>query len=208
MPHIYSSLQGYPGRWVHLLESGSDLTMTELLERMDCTFGDVHKYDTMIRSLYKIRQKEGESVKEYMLQIHRAVAVIHHAYPDRVTNQGKNLARDQFYHGLSPSLCNTLRFTMVELPKREQVNTSFDMLYMLAKKMEARQPSHPHKSWPGSSDAYRDKYQRYPAPVGWIAMLEEEKLLPPDPELPDSEAPKLDQIEGLSLRITQAMNHY
>ena len=92
--------------------------------------------------------------------------------------------------------------------EREQVNTSFDTLYMLAKKMEAQQPSHPHRSGPGSSDAYRDMYQRYPAPMGWIVMLEEGELLPPDPELPDSEAPKLDQIEGLSLRMTQAMDYF
>ena len=39
-------------------------------------------------------------------------------------------------------------------------------------------------------------------------MLEEEELLPPDPESPDSEASELDQIEGSSLRMTQAMNHY
>ena len=97
---------------------------------------------------------------------------------------------------------------MVELPEREQVNTSFDTLYMLAKKMEAWQPSHPHRSKPGSSDAYRDKYQRYPAPTGWIMMLEEEELLLPNPESPDSEAPELDQIEELSLRMTQVMNHY
>ena len=37
----------------------------------------------MICSLYEIRQKEGESVEEYMLQIHEAVSVIHHAYPDQ-----------------------------------------------------------------------------------------------------------------------------
>ena len=41
--------------------------MTKLLEDMDCTFGDVHEYNTMIRSLYEIRQKEGKSVEEYML---------------------------------------------------------------------------------------------------------------------------------------------
>ena len=74
--------------------------------------------------------------------------------------------------------------------------------------MEVWQPSHPHKSGPESSDAYRDKYQRYPVPAGQIAMLEEEELLPLDPELQDSEDPELDQIEGLSLRMTQAMNHY
>ena len=37
---------------------------------------------------------------------------------------------------------------------------------------------------------------------------EEEELLPPDPESPDSEASEFNQVEGLSLRMTQAMNHY
>ena len=66
--------------------------MTELLEHVDHAFGNVHEYDMMIWSLYEIMQKEGESVEEYMLQIHKAVAVIHHTYPDWVTDQGKNLA--------------------------------------------------------------------------------------------------------------------
>ena len=120
---------------------------------MGCAFGNVLEYDTMIRSLYQIRQKEGESVEEYMLQIHEAVVVICHAYPDQITDQGKNLAQDQFYHGLSPKLHDALRFAMAELPEREQVNTSFDMWHMLAKKKEVWQPSHPHRSGPGSSDA-------------------------------------------------------
>ena len=67
MPHIYASLQGYPSRWVHSLEDGPNLTMTELLEHMGHAFGDVCEYDTMIRSLYEIRQKGGESMEEYML---------------------------------------------------------------------------------------------------------------------------------------------
>ena len=93
--------------------------MTELLECMDHAFGDVCEYDTMICSLYEIRQKEGESVEEYMLQIHKAVALICHAYPDWVTDQGKNLVQDRFYHGLMPSLWDALGFTMAELPERE-----------------------------------------------------------------------------------------
>ena len=56
--------------------------MSELLEHMDCAFGDVQEYDTMICSLYEIRQKEGESVEEYMLRIHEAMAVIRRAYLD------------------------------------------------------------------------------------------------------------------------------
>ena len=60
----------------------------------------------------------------------------------------------------------------------------------------------------GSSDTYRDRYRRYPAPTGQVAMLAEEELLPPDPEPPGSEVPEPDIIEGLSLRMTQVMNHY
>ena len=67
MPHIYTSMQGYLGRWVHLLEDSRNITVPELLVCMDCAFGDVHDYDTMIRSLYEIRQKESESLEEYML---------------------------------------------------------------------------------------------------------------------------------------------
>ena len=67
MPHIYASLWGYPSGWVRSMEDGPNLTLTKLLEHMDCTFGDVHKYDTMICSLCEIRQKEGVSVEEYML---------------------------------------------------------------------------------------------------------------------------------------------
>ena len=117
---------------------------------MDRAFGDVREYDMMIQSLYAIRQKEGESMEEYMLLIHKAMAVIHCNYPDQVTDQGKNLAQDH-YHGLSPGLRDALRFAMADLPEREQVHTSFDML---AKKMEAWQPMHSHRSGSGSSDTY------------------------------------------------------
>ena len=94
------------------------------------------------------------------------MAVICHAYLDWVTDQGKNLAWDRFYHGLAPSLQNALGFAMAELPKREQASTSFDTLYTLAKKIEVCQPSHLHKVGQGSSDTYRNRYRRYPAPAG------------------------------------------
>ena len=54
MPHIYSSLRGYPSRWVHSLEGGQNLTVTKLLEQMDHAFGDMQEYDTMVHSLYEI----------------------------------------------------------------------------------------------------------------------------------------------------------
>ena len=96
---------------------------------------------------------------------------------------------------------------MVELPEREQAGASFDMLYTLAK-MEAHQPMHTYRGEQGSSNAYQDKYSRYPAPTGQVATLAEEDLLLHDPELLDPGMPEPDIIEGLNLRMTQAMNHY
>ena len=91
MHHIYTSLQEYPCRWVRLLEDGGNITITGLLAHMDCAFSDVCDYDTMIRSLYEIRQKDSKSVEQYMSQIHKAMAVICHVYPDWISDQGKNL---------------------------------------------------------------------------------------------------------------------
>ena len=96
---------------------------------------------------------------------------------------------------------------MVGLPEREQAGTSFDMLYTLTKKME-HVSLNTHTGGQGSSDAYWDKYRRYPTPAGCVAMLAEEELLLPDPEPLDPGVPESDIIEGLSLRMTQAINHY
>ena len=52
---------------MHSLEDGRNLIIPELLACMDWAFSDVHDYDTMIRSLYEIRQKDSESVEEYIL---------------------------------------------------------------------------------------------------------------------------------------------
>ena len=78
---------------------------------------------------------------------------------------------------------------------------------MLAKKMEACQPTHTYQGQ-GSSDTYQDRYRRYPTLVGRVATLAKEELLPPDPESLDQGVPELDVIEGLSLKMTLAMNHY
>ena len=112
MPHIYNSLRGYPSWWVHSLDGGPNLMVTELLGWMDHAFGNVHEYDMIIRSLDEIRQKEGKSMEEYMLGIHELIAMICRAYPDQVTDQGKNLAWNQFYHGLAPSLQDALELVM------------------------------------------------------------------------------------------------
>ena len=59
MPHIYQSLQGYPGKWVRSLEEGQNIAR-DLFRWMDTVFGNVRDYNSMIRSLYEIHQKETE----------------------------------------------------------------------------------------------------------------------------------------------------
>ena len=47
-PHIFSSLQGYPGKWAHSLPKGKDISVSDLLCSMDHMFGNVCDYDTLI----------------------------------------------------------------------------------------------------------------------------------------------------------------
>ena len=37
-PHIFGSLQGYPGKWAHSLLGGMNISLNDLLRCMDCTF--------------------------------------------------------------------------------------------------------------------------------------------------------------------------
>ena len=74
-----------------------------------------------------------------MLRIHKAVAILHRAHPECMSDQGKNLRWDRFYHGHLPHLCNALGFAMADLLESEQADTSFYTLYRLARKMEANQ---------------------------------------------------------------------
>ena len=99
-PHIFGSLQGYPGKWAHSLPGGMNISLNDLLRCVDHTFGNMHDYDSMIWLLYEIHQKEHKTVEEYMLRVHEAVVVVKHAYPDQVPNEGEGLRRDCFNYGL------------------------------------------------------------------------------------------------------------
>ena len=75
-PHIFTSLQGYPGKWAHMLDEGKDISVQDLLMHMERTFGNKHDYDAMIRTLYEVQQRDDEMVEEYMFRIHETVSVI------------------------------------------------------------------------------------------------------------------------------------
>ena len=165
-----------------------------------------HNYDAMIRTLYEVQQ-EDEIVAEYMLCIHDAVMVIHHAYPECLLDQERDLNKDHFYHGLRSYLHDALSFAMVELPKREQVCPMFDTLYTLAKKLEAGQPVRTCRYTP-SCNIYREKHRCYPVPVGRVAALEEEGLASTDPVSGEDLESEVEAVDGINMHLAQVMSCY
>ena len=181
--------------------------MQDLLMHMEKTFGNKRDYNTMIRTLYEVQQKEDETVDEYMLHIHGAVAVIRCTYPERLPDWGRDLKKDCFYHGLCPYLHDALSFAMAELPEREQAHPMFDTLYTLAKKLEAWQPVCMRWYTP-STEVYRKKNRHYPAPAGRAAALEEERLALTDPVPGEDSESEIEAVDGLNVRLAQAMSCY
>ena len=156
--------------------------------------------------MYEVQQ-EDETVEEYMLHIHDAVMVIHRAYPECLPDQGRDLKKDCFYHGLCPYLHDALSFAMVELPEREQAHPTFDTLYTLMKKLEAGQPAHTCRYAP-SSDIYREKHRCYPVSVGRVAAVEEEGLALTDPVSGKDSESKVEAVDGLNVHLAQVMSHH
>ena len=205
--HIFASLLGYLGKWAHTLDEGKDISVQDLLMHMERTFSNKYDYDAMIRTLYEVQQRDDEMVEEYMLCIHKAVAVICRAYPDHLPDRGQDLKKDHFYHGLCPYLHDALSFTMAELPKREQACPTFDTLYTLAKKLEVGQPACMCR-YTTSSEAYRDRHRCYLTPVGQVAALEKEGLALPDQVTREDSESEVEAVGGLNVCLAQAMNCY
>ena len=206
-PHIFASLRGYLGKWACTLDEGKDISVLDLLMHMERTFGKKRDYDAMIRTLYEVQQRDDEMVEEYMLCIHKAVAVICQAYPDCLLDRGRDLKKDRFYHGLCPYLHDALSFAMAELPEREQAHPTFDTLYTLAKKLEAGQLACMCR-YTTSSEAYRDKNRCYLMPAGWVAALEEEGSALPDQVTGEDSESEVEAVGGTNVRLTQAMSQY
>ena len=201
--HIFASLHGYPSKWARTLDETKDISV--LLMHMEKMFGKKHNYNAMIRTLYEVQQKEDEMVEEYMLHIHNTVMVICHVYPECLPDQGRDLKKDCFYHGLCPYHHDALSFVMVELPKREQACPTFDTLYTLAKKLEAGQLAWAHCYTP-SLDAYRKKHRCYPVPTGRVVALEEEGVALLDPTSGEDSESEVEAVDGLNMCLAQEMN--
>ena len=170
-------------------------------------FSNKRDYDGMIRTLYEVQQRDDETVEEYMLCIHKAVAVICRAYPEHLTDRGWDLKKDCFYHGLCPYLHDALSFAMAELPEREQACPTFDTLYMLDKKLEAGQPVHMRR-YNSSSEVYRNKHRHYLTLAGQEAALEEEGSALSDPITGEDSKSEVEAVGGLNVCLVQVMSHY
>ena len=206
-PHIFASLLGYPGKWGCTLNKGKDISMQDLLMHMEKMFGNKCDYDAMIRMLYKVQQKEDETVEEYLLHIHNAVMVICCAYPECLPDHGRDLKKDHFYHGLCPCLHDALSFAMAELPKREQAHPTFDTLYTLAKKLEAGQLVRA-RHYTTSSDTYSEKHRCYSVLTGRVVALEEEGVASANPTSREDSESEVKSVDGLNVCLAQVMSCY
>ena len=97
---------------------------------------------------------------------------------------------------------------MADLPEQEEASNTFNMLYTLAKKLEAEHLSCTHSGGMGTSEPYKEKFHRYPTPVGHVGTLEEDELFPPDPEPQEADDLESELLEGISVWLAQAMNYY
>ena len=175
---------------------------------MEKTFGNKHDYDAMIRTLYEVQQKEDETVEEYMLRIHNAIMVIRRANPECLPDQGRDLKKDRFYHGLCPYLHDALSFAIAELSEREQPPPLPGLTpCTLAKNLEAGQLARTRWYAP-SSNVYREKHRHYPALAGRVAALEEEGLESTDPVYREDSESEAEAVDGLNMHLTQAMSRY
>ena len=188
-----------------MLDEGKDISVQDLLMHMERTFGNKWDYDAMIRTLYEVQQRDDETVEEYMLHIHEAVAIICRAYPDHLMDRGWDLKKDRFYHRLHPYLDDTFSFAMVELPERVQACPTFDTLYTLAKKLEAGQLARAHGYTP-SSEVYRNKHRHYVMLTGWVAALEEEGSMLSDQVIGEDSESEVEVAGGISVCLAQAMS--
>ena len=206
-PHIFASLCGYPGKWACTLDEVKDISVWELLMHMERMFGNKRDYDTIIRTLYEVQQRDDEMVEKYMLCIHKAVAVICQAYLDHLPDRGQDLKKDRFYHGLCPYLHDALSFAMAELPKREQACNTFDTLYTLTKKLEVGQLVHMCR-YTTSSEVYRDKNRHYLMLVGQVVALEEKGSVLPNRVTGEDSESEVEAVGGINVCLAQAMSRY
>ena len=101
-PHIFASLCGYLDKWAHTLDEGTDISVQGLLMHMERTFGNKRDYNAMIRTLYEVQQRDDETVEEYMLCIHEAVAVICQAYSDHLPDRGAGSEEGSLLSQIAP----------------------------------------------------------------------------------------------------------
>ena len=142
-----------------------------------------------------------------MLCIQDVVVVIHRVYPERLPDQGRDLKKDCFYHGLHPYLHDALSFVMTELPEREQACPTFDTLCTLAKKLEAGQPVWACHYTPGL-DTYQEKHRHYPALTGRVAALEEEGVASANPTSREASGSEVEAVDGINMCLAEAMSRY
>ena len=127
--------------------------------------------------------------------------------PGPPPRQGVGSEERSLLSWIAPCLHDALSFAMAELPKREQAHSTFDILYTLAKKLEAGQLVRTHQYTP-SSEAYRDKHRHYLTLTGWVAALEEEGSALSNQVTGEDSGSEVEVVGGINVHLAQVMSRY
>ena len=144
LPHVYRSLQGFPGELARSL--GDDITLKELVEGLDDYFGVVIDYDAMCRALYNIKQDAYETVAEFAVRLCRQLCMLKHEFPEHfsgTTELEEEIKRDRFFGGLRPALRSAMNYTKSNGPNGGP--SSYKQLLVTARQLEAETDTVEHQ---------------------------------------------------------------
>ena len=123
-------------------------------------------------------------------------------------NEGESLRQDHFYHGLLPSLRDALSFAMAR-PAWERTSR-YELQYPLPPGQEAgsMSPAQCYEEREASTQEPYKGYKKYSCPWRACSHCGSGAVPAQSRAAPENPPPEPDHIEGLTMRMMQAMNHY
>ena len=101
LPYVIWSLQGFSGDLARSL--GKNATLNDILQTLDEHYGVVMMFDTLSKELYSLKQRSGENMAKFGVQLSQQVQILQLEYPGRMQDKDiEEMKWDHFYEGLNP----------------------------------------------------------------------------------------------------------
>ena len=106
-------------------------TLDNILEKFKWLYGSVESSDTLMQEFYCIAQGKSEKVQTFVLHLEWALKAIKQQHPYAMTKEeGHRHLKNHLFHGLKPSLCNTLHYLY------DKPHFQYSQLVMASRKAE------------------------------------------------------------------------